>query len=190
MNHKEILNKYTHPYGELFKQKMIEFVREVIKDDHISNVYWTDLFDYGKMEQFLQDNNIETAEDELKFLDDNKYKYDGYIKSCQDLDGKNYKELPNFIAERLEFMATYSHIMLILRLHCIHELCEQFDVNLDGRELIDAYIIYTIAKWNDELYRELHGDEYYEIIKDDVYYNRIKDNLYKIGLEYEIIADK
>lgn len=190
MNHKEILDKYTHPYGELFKPKMIKFVREVIKDDHISNVYWTDLFDYGKMEQFLQDNNIETTEDELKFLDDNKYKYDGYIKSCQDLDGKNYKELPEFIKERLDFMATYSHIMLILRLHCIHELCEQFDVNLDGRELIDAYIIYTIAKWNDELYRELHSDEYYEIIKDDVYYNRIKDNLYKIGLEYEIIADK
>lgn len=187
MNHKEILNKYTHPYGEIFKPKMIEFVREVIKDDHISNVYWTDLFDYGKMEQFLQDNNIETAEDELKFLDDNKYKYDGYIKSCQDLDGKNYKELPNFIAERLEFMATYSHIMLILRLHCIHELCEQFDVNLDGRELIDAYIIYTIAKWNDELYRELHGDEYHNIIKDDVYYNRIKDILYKVGLEYDIV---
>lgn len=102
MNHKEILNKYTHPYGELFKPKMIEFVREVIKDDHISNVYWTDLFDYGKMEQFLQDNNIETAEDELKFLDDNKYKYDGYIKSCQDLDGKNYKEIPEFIKERLD----------------------------------------------------------------------------------------
>lgn len=190
MNHKEILDKYTHPYGEIFKPKMIEFVREVIKDDHISNVYWTDLFDYGKMEQFLQDNNIETAEDELKFLDDNKYKYDGYIKSCQDLDGKNYKELPNFIAERLEFMAIYSHIMLILRLHCIHELCEQFDVNLDGRELIDAYIIYTIAKWNDKIYRELHGDEYHNIIKDDVYYNRIKDNLYKIGLEYEIITDE
>jgi len=190
MNHKEILNKYTHPYGEIFKPKMIEFVREVIKDDHISNVYWTDLFDYGKMEQFLQDNNIETAEDELKFLDDNKYKYDGYIKSCQDLDGKNYKELPNFIAERLEFMATYSHIMLILRLHCIHELCEQFDVNLDGRELIDAYIIYTIAKWNDKIYRELHGDEYHNIIKDNVYYNRIKDILYKVGLEYEIITDE
>lgn len=50
MNHKEILDKYTHPYGEIFKPKMIEFVREVIKDDHISNVYWTDLFDYGKME--------------------------------------------------------------------------------------------------------------------------------------------
>ena len=190
MNHKEILNKYTHPYGEIFKPKMIEFVREVIKDDHISNVYWTDLFDYGKMEQFLQDNNIETAEDELKFLDDNKYKYDGYIKSCQDLDGKNYKELPEFIKERLDFMATYSHIMLILRLHCIHELCEQFDVNLDGRELIDAYIIYTIAKWNDKIYRELHGDEYHNIIKDDVYYNRIKDILYKIGLEYEIITDE
>lgn len=186
MNHKEILNKYTHPYGEIFKPKMIEFVREVIKDDHISNVYWTDLFDYGKMEQFLQDNNIETAEDELKFLDDNKYKYDGYIKSCQDLDGKNYKELPNFIAERLEFMAIYSHIMLILRLHCIHELCEQFDVNLDGRELIDAYIIYTIAKWNDKIYREIHGDEYHNIIKDNVYYNRIKDILYKVGLEYNI----
>jgi hypothetical protein len=190
MNHKEILNKYTHPYGEIFKPKMIEFVREVIKDDHISNVYWTDLFDYGKMEQFLQDNNINTSEDELKFLDDNKYKYDGYIKSCQDLDGKNYKELPNFIAERLEFMATYSHIMLILRLHCIHELCEEFDIVLNGRELIDMYIIYTIAKWNDELYRELHGDEYYEIIKDNIYYNRIKDNLYKIGLEYEIITDE
>ena len=51
------------------------------------------------------------------------------------------------------------------------------------------YIIYTIAKWNDELYKELHGDEYYEIIKDDVYYNRIKDNLYRIGLEYEIITE-
>lgn len=190
MNHKEILNKYTHPYGEIFKPKMIEFVREVIKDDHISNIYWTDLFDYGKMEQFLQDNNINTSEDELKFLDDNKYKYDGYIKSCQYLDGKNYKELPEFIKERLDFMATYSHIMLILRLHCIHELCEQFDVNLDGRELIDAYIIYTIAKWNDKIYRELHGDEYHNIIKDDVYYNRIKDILYKVGLEYEIITDE
>lgn len=190
MNHKEILNKYTHPYGELFKPKMIEFLEEVMGDEDQANNYWVSLFSYDKMDKFLQDNNIVTAEDELKFLEDNKYKYDGYIKSCQDLDGKNYKELPNFIAERLEFMATYSHIMLILRLHCIHELCEEFDIVLNGRELIDMYIIYTIAKWSDELYRELHGDEYYEIIKDDVYYNRIKDNLYKIGLEYEIITDE
>lgn len=187
MNHKEILDKYTHPYGEIFKPKMIEFLEEVMGDEDLANEYWVSLYSYDKMEQFLQDNNINTSEDELKFLEDNKYKYDGYIKSCQDLDGKNYKELPNFIAERLEFMATYSHIMLILRLHCIHELCEEFDVNLDGRELIDAYIIYTIAKWNDKIYRELHGDEYHNIIKDDVYYNRIKDILYKVGLEYNIV---
>lgn len=189
MNYKEILNKYTHPYGEIFKSKMIEFLEEVMGED-LANEYWVSLYSYDKMDKFLQDNNIATAEDELKFLDDNKYKYDGYIKSCQDLDGKNYKELPEFIKERLDFMATYSHIMLILRLHCIHELCEEFDVNLDGRELIDAYIIYTIAKWNDELYRELHGDEYHNIIKDNVYYNRIKDILYKVGLEYEIITDE
>ena len=39
MNHKEILNKYTHPYGEIFKPKMIEFVREVIKKMTIYLMY-------------------------------------------------------------------------------------------------------------------------------------------------------
>ena len=58
MNHKEILNKYTHPYGEIFKPKMIEFLEEVMESEDSANNYWVSLFDYDKMGQFLQDNNI------------------------------------------------------------------------------------------------------------------------------------
>lgn len=59
MNHKEILNKYTHPYGEIFKPKMIEFLEEVMGED-TANDYWVSLFSYDKMDKFLQDNNIVT----------------------------------------------------------------------------------------------------------------------------------
>lgn len=190
MNYIEILNKYNHPYGEEFKLKLVEFLGKVMGDEAASK-YWTDLFSYDRMNKFLDENNIKSGDDELKFLEDNKYKYDGYIKSCQDLDGNNYKEIPKFITERLEFMAAYSHIMLLLRLHCIHELCEQYDIKLEGKELLDTYIIYTIDRWKDDkIYKDLHIEDYDRIINDKEYYNKIIKNLCDIGLEYVIVVPK
>ena len=43
MDYKEILDKYTYPYGEIFKPKMIEFLEEVMGDEDLANDYWVSL---------------------------------------------------------------------------------------------------------------------------------------------------
>lgn len=181
MDYKALLIKYKYSYGESYKEKMINFLTEVMGDD-VAQEYWMDLHNYDRIGKFLEESKVETFEEQIKFLEDNKYKFDGYVKSCEDLEAKNYPEVPEFIKERLEFMVNYSHLMLMVRINCILEILKEFGIEPKDKEIIDHYIVFNLLNYDDKIYREIHGGEYREILSNKEYHDNIVNNLKKAGL--------
>lgn len=181
MDYKALLKKYCYLYGDSFKENIINFLTEVMGDSNAQE-YWMNLHDYNKIGKFIEENKVNAFEDQIKFLKDNKYKFDGYVKSCNDLDAKNYPEVPEFIKERVEFLINYSNVMLRVRINCILEILKEFGIEPNGKETVDYYIIYNLLNYDDNRFREIHGEEYNAILANKEYHDNIISNLKKSGL--------
>ena len=96
MDYKALLIKYKYSYGESYKEKMINFLTEVMGEyNNDAQDYWMSLHNYDKIGKFLEESKVETFEEQVKFLEDNKYKFDGYVKSCEDSNKEYHDNIVN-----------------------------------------------------------------------------------------------
>ena len=180
MDNRELLDVYNYKYGNEYKIHIVQFLIDIIGED--AEDYWLKMHSSESVSKYLEENHIKEFDDQVKFLEDKRYMFDGYKKSCEYLNSKNYKDVPEFIKERIEFMISYSHVMLMVIINCIVEILKEFGVELEGASIIDYYIIYIIEKFKDEKFKESHSEEYRVITVNKSYYNTIISNLTKAKL--------